>query len=1077
MKRILGGLVFVLVSTGILTAQTATGTIEGTVFDPSHALVSGARVTVIELQTNQTRSQTSNAEGFFEFRALPLGVYSIQVEQKGFSKEVITGVTLQVAATQNVDVTLRTGAQSESVTVEAAAPLLQVADASLSQVIDERRVAELPLNGRNMLQLTSLAPGVVVSAKGGASERQGNYGPGFSVAGQRDNTNVVLLDGIEITGMELNNYPLAIPSLDSVSEFRVQTSNYSAEFGGNSGAVINVASKRGTNQFHGVLFEFLKNNDLDARNFFSAGVAPLKRNQFGGTIGGPVLLPKFYNGRNKTFWMFNYEGIRQNNAVNATSLIPTALERSGNFSATGVTIVDPFTKVPFPNDIIPASSINPIGQSLINLYPFPNNSNPAANYYGAPAQSFDNDLISARLDHQIAPSDGLFTRFTINQPAQVSPGANASISGYNQVQHDWNLQVTAGNTKIFSPHVVNETNVGFVRFDRGRSSQAANQTDYVKQFGIQGFDPPAYAWGAPQISPTGLNGVGYGSGNAVFTWISQSLQIVDNLSIEHGNHTIKAGMTVNHKLLDSTQFGSPNGQYSFSGIFSAVNPVQSTSAANSVADLLLGFPSGFTVQTQPYLQRFRYNNLGFYLQDDWKITPNLTVNLGLRWEYFGKPTDLHNAIASFNFTTGQQVFPGQGGLPRSLVNSSDGDFSPRVGFAWRVFGSNRLSLRGGYGFFYTPEVINSYRNLGFQNPFGTTYTLSVRPANPAVPIPAITVQNPLQNASPAVSFNTVLGIDQNFHDGYVGQWNLTAQYALTPNTLLEVAYRGSKSTHLSNELNFNQTNPFPAQPPNFPLIYPYPAYGVVNYFLSDGDATFNALQVRVEKRFSKGFTLLGSYMWLKDLTDADATSVGVSSAPGNATAPQTITNLALNKGNAVADRPQQVIVSGIWELPFLKNHTSLAGRILGGWQAGMDANFSSGSWLTPSEFGVSFTGSRANLIGNPNLSRSQRTITSWYNVADVTNPTPGQLGTSAKGTIMGSGSNVWNIVLLKNFHVTEIQRLEFRAEFFNAFNHPQFDDPNVYSKNNAVAGKITSASDYGYAQTERIIQFGLKFYF
>jgi outer membrane receptor protein involved in Fe transport len=1076
MKTIITGFAFILFSAELVLAQTSSGTIQGTVFDPSHALVSGAKVTVTELQTNQTRSQTSNTEGFFEFRALPFGMYSIQVEQKGFTKEVITGVTLQVAATQNIDITLRTGAQSESVTVEAVAPLLQVADPSLSQVIDQRRVAEIPLNGRNMLQLTSLAPGVVVSAKGGASERQANYGPGFSVGGQRDNTNVVLLDGIEISGMELNNYPLAVPSLDSVSEFRVQTSNYSAEFGGNSGAVINVASKRGTNQFHGVLFEFLKNNDLNARNFFSAGVAPLKRNQFGGTIGGPVLLPKVYNGRNKKFWLFSYEGIRQSNAVNATSLIPTALERSGNFSGTGVTIVDPFTKVPFPNNIIPASSISPIGQSLINLYPLPNNSNPAANYYGAPAQSFDNDLISARLDHQVAPSDSLFGRFTINQPATVSPGANASISGYNQIQHDWNLQLTAGNTKIFSPHVVNETNIGFVRFDRGRGSQAANKIDYVQAFGIQGFNPPAYAWGAPQVSPAGLNGVGYGSGNAVFTWISQSLQIVDNLSVEHEKHTFKAGMTVNRKLLDSTQFGSPNGQYSFSGIFSALNPVQSTSAANSVADLLLGYPSGFTVQTQPYLQRFRYNNLGFYLQDDWKVTPNFTLNLGLRWEYFGKPTDLHNAIGSFNLATGQQVFPGQG-LPKSLVNASYKDFSPRVGFAWRVLGSNRFSLRGAYGFFYTPEVINSFRNLGFQNPFGTTYTLSVRPANPNIPLPVITVQNPLQNASPAVNFNTVVGIDPNFRDGYVGQWNLTAQYALTQNTLLEVAYRGSKSTHLSNEMNFNQTNPFPAQPPNFALIYPYPAFGVVNYFVSDGDATFNALQVRLEKRFSKGFTLLGSYMWLKDLTNVDGTSVGVSNAPGNAFAPQTITDLALNKGNAVADRPQQIIVSGIWELPFLKNHTSLAGRILGGWQAGMDSNFSSGSWLTPSAFGVAFTGSRANLIGNPNLSRSERSINRWYNVADVTNPAPGSLGTSAKGTIMGSGSNVWNIVLLKNFHVTEVQRLEFRTEFFNAFNHPQFDDPNVYSGNNPQAGKITSASDYGYAQTERIIQFALKYYF
>jgi hypothetical protein len=388
-----------------------------------------------------------------------------------------------------------------------------------------------------------------------------------------------------------------------------------------------------------------------------------------------------------------------------------------------------------------------------------------------------------------------------------------------------------------------------------------------------------------------------------------------------------------------------------------------------------------------------------------------------------------------------------------------------------------LSLRGAYGLFYTPEVINSFRNLGFQNPFGTTYTLSVRPANPNVPIPLLTAQNPLAGASPLVNFNTVLGINPNFRDGYVGEWNLTAQYAVTQNTLLEVAYHGSKSTHLSSELNYNQTNPFPAQPPAFALRYPYPAYGVINYFDSNGDATYNALQVRLEKRYSKGFTLLGSYTWLKDLTDIDQTSVGVALAPGDATAPQTITNLALNKGNAVGDRPQQLTVSGIYDLPILRNRPGVLRTFLGGWQVGLNSIFASGSWLTPSPFGVSFTGSRANLLGDPNLSRSDRTIDRWYNVSNVVNPVPGQLGTSAKGTIMGSGNNLWNLIFQKNFRITESQRVEFRSEFFNAFNHPQFDDPNVYSLTNPQAGKVTSASDYGYTQTERIIQFALKYYF
>lgn len=335
-------------------------------------------------------------------------------------------------------------------------------------MIDQTRVRELPLNGRNMLQLTSLAAGAVVSAKDSGTERQAYYGPGFSIGGQRDNANTVLVNGIEISGMELNNYPLAIPSLDAVQEFRVQTSNYSAEFGGNSGAVINVATKRGFNETHAVVFEFLRNNNIAARNFFNPSITPLHRNQFGFTAGGPVYLPGVYNGRNKTFWLFSYEGIRQTSAVTSTALVPPADQRSGNFASSGVVIVDPFTRQPFANNLIPPSLINPVGKHLVEEYPLPNNPDPAANYIGSPAQSFNNGLYNGRVDHKLPRKDALFIAFTINSPKTTSPGATQAFSGYNQIQHDWNLQATVGNTLIVNPHIVNETNLGFVRFERPR---------------------------------------------------------------------------------------------------------------------------------------------------------------------------------------------------------------------------------------------------------------------------------------------------------------------------------------------------------------------------------------------------------------------------------------------------------------------------------------------------------------------------------------------------------------------------------------------------------------------------------
>ncbi|MEO6912143.1 MAG: carboxypeptidase regulatory-like domain-containing protein [Edaphobacter sp.] len=1077
MKKIMGLAIFFLICVCVVRAQTSTGTIQGHVLDPTAAFVSGAKITLTEQRTAQIRSQTSDSGGFFEFRALPIGVYKIQVEQSGFAVEVVTGVTLQVAETKSIQVGLHILGQSETVTVQSSAALLQIADPGLSTVIDQRRVTELPINGRNVLQLASLAPGITTSAKGSATERQGGYGPGFVVGGQRDNTNIVLVDGIEISGMELNNYPLAIPSLDDIEEFRVQTSNYSAEFGGNSGAVINIATRRGTNAIHGTLFEFFRNEDLDAKNYFSTHPSLLKRNQFGGIIAGPLVIPKLYDGRNKTFWLISYEGSRQRSATPSTAIVPTDEERSGNFIHTTTIIVDPFTKLPYSNNAIPASLINPVGQALLNLYPKANTTNPAANFSGAPSQSLTNDVYSGRLDQTISQKDTVFGRFTINQPFTISPGAGAAFSGYNQLQHDWNLQAVIGNTAIVTSHIVNETNIGFVRFTRRRGSQAANVTNYISTLDIQGPTPPPYAWAAPQVSPLGLNSVGYGSGNAVFNWSSQSIQIVDNLSVQHGHNTVKVGFTINKKLLGSTQFGSPNGAYTFSGQFSAQDPVHTTTSANAIADLLLGYPSAYTVQTGPYVQDFHYSNLGIYVQDVWTLSPNFTINAGVRWEFFGKPADTHNRIGTFDLVKGTQVNAGQGGVPSALVYQRYGDVSPRVGFGWRPFGNDKTSLRGGYGIFYTPEVINTFRNLGFQNPFGTTYSLSTRPVDPSKPIPGITVQSPLSNVNPSVSFATVLGINPNFKDGNVGSWNLNLEQMLAPNVLLEIAYTGTKSTHLSSELNYNQTNPYPAQPPNFVQHFPYPTFGTVNYFDSNGAGTYNALQVRLQKRYSKGLTILASYTWNKNLTNIDQSSVGTSNAPGNAYAPQVITPLGLNKGFAVGGRPQQATLSGLYDIPLLTNEHRVLDRIVGHWEVGVDSTFASGSWLTPSSYGVSYVGSRANLTGNPNLPRSQRTIQRWFDVSKLQNPAPGQLGNSSKGTIMGSGTNLTNLVLLKKFLISDERRLELRGEFFNVFNHTQFDDPYTYPGNNPQAGKITSASDFGYAQTERIIQIGLKCYF
>jgi len=1060
--------------TSLVLAQTATGVIRGTVQDPTGAVLRDVHVILLDQARNQSWEQTTNEEGFFEFRALPLGHYRVELEQDGFKKGVIEDVTLQVAQTESLKVTLDVGSVSESVVIQADRGLLETSDATLSQVIDDKRLLGFPINGRNVMQLVSLSAGVINAGRASATQRQANYGPAFSVGGQRDNTSVVLIDGMEISGQELNNYPLAIPSLDSLAEFRVQTSNYSAEFGGNSGAVVNVASKRGSNDFHATLFEFLRNDALDARNFFSPTVDPLKRNQFGFVISGPVFVPRVYDGKDKLFWMFSYEGARRRQAVTSTTLVPTLKERAGDFSTAPVTIVDPLTKIPFPGNVIPENRINRVGASLANLYPVPNSTDPSRNFIGHPNGVSDNDMMAARIDYQLTARDAIWGRFTKNAPFDrgVGQALSPAFPGFDQEQSDHNLQIAIGDVHTFSPTVFNELNLGLVRFLRERHSLDAFKRNWIEELGIKGLSPIPFTWAAPSMTPTGYSEIGYSSNNAVFNWVTNAAQIVDNLSLVRGAHTVKTGLTIQFKRMTSVQWGQPDGTYTFSGQFSAPVPVVTTSRFHALADLLLGYPSSYTVQTTPFSPHLSYTHTGFYIQDDWKVTQSLTVNVGLRWEYFGRPVERDNRIASFDLATGQQVFPGQNGYPRSLVEPYYKNFAPRIGLAWHA--TDRLALRAGYGIFYTPDVINSYRQLAFQSPFGTVSNLVVRPADPQNPLPVFTVDDPLAQATRLVT-NNRNGMQRDLRDGQVQQWSLTFQHLITKNTLFEAAYHGSKSSHLMGVVNYNETNPFPAQPPNFTLVFPYPQLGSVSIFESRAVANYHALQARLERRFVSGLTFLLSYTFQKTLTDLDASSVGVALGAGPGL--QTMKNIRANYGPAPFDRPQRMVSSWLYELPILRNRNDLVGRVAGGWQIGAITTFQDGPSLTPSSFGVPFVGSHANLLGNPNLARGARTIDRWFDVSKLANPAPGQLGDAGKGVIRGSGNNRWDIVVSKFFRITEQHRVEFRAELFNAFNHPQFDDPVVTTGNNSLAGRITSASDFGFTQTERVIQLGLKYSF
>ncbi len=1078
--------VFIVLQAISAWGQTATGVITGVVTDAGGAAAAGAKVTLLDQENNQTREQSTNTSGVYEFRALPRGLYTLQTELPGFKKGETKNLQLTVAQTMQIDIKLELGQVSESVTVEATAVQIQASEASLAQVIDEKRVRELPLNGRNFMQLAFLSSGIVTAGRASATQRQANYGPAFSAGGQRDNTSTVIVDGIEISGMELNNYPYAIPSLESVGEFRVLTSGASAEFGGNSGAFVNVVTRRGSNEVHGSLFEFLRNNKMDSRNFFdvTGRSAPNKRNQFGFLLSGPVYIPKLYNGKDRTFFTFSWEWQRQRNGTTSTALVPTAQERTGDFSATAGAIVDPLTKTPFPNNQIPTSRINPVGRGLLALYPVSNNADPARNFVNAPLRKFDFSLPSFRVDHKLTSRDNLFWRTTVNEPDDVGPGqALTQAFKYDAVQSERHVQYILGDTHVFSPAIVNEINLGFVRMNRVRNSADSFGRNWVEELGIKGVPTQPLTYGAPAVTIAGHPQAGFSTNNAFFQWITQSVQLVDNLAIVRGHHTFKTGFTYQKKQLNSTQWGAPNGNYAFTGVYSSLPPVGTPTRQAAIADTLLGFPATYAVQTTPYEQRLRYFNFATYLQDDWRATPNLTVNLGLRWEYFGKPHDLFNRIASFDLATGQQLLAGQNGTPRSLINPDRNNFGPRIGFAWRARGTESLVIRGAYGLFFSPPIGNDFRSRGFQDPFAFLVTRTYRPASTTSPLPEFSADDPLAGANRQTNL-TRSGVDRNLRDAYVQQWNLSIQKLITTNTLWEVAYRGSKSTRLQTNLDYNEITPNPPQPPDFRLIFPYPTLAAVGILESRAAANYHAVTTRLERRYSKGMTFLVNYTFSKTLTDLDSSTVGVAIGSGSFGA-NTIRNLKDNKGPAVFDRPHQLNLSAVYETPALKTMPAVARFVLGGWQVAPIWTAYVGAYLTPGNFNVLYTGARPDVLRNPNLSRGARTIDRWFDTEAIQNATPGRFGNAGKGIIQGSGVNNWDVNFSKNFLFRERHRVQFRAEFFNLFNHAQFDDPVLQpAVRNAAgqllnpnAGRITSASDFGFRQTERVVQLGLKYTF
>ncbi|HEX4594167.1 MAG TPA: TonB-dependent receptor, partial [Bryobacteraceae bacterium] len=857
-QKLLSGLLLFAVAG---SAQNIRGTILGTVHDPSNAVIKGAKVTVRHVATGLVREEMTNDAGEYVFTQLPVGQYDMTVEQSGFKKVDRPGILLQVDERQRVDIDMSVGALTETVSVETAASVIQTDSATVGNVVDNKKVTELPLNGRNFLQLNLLVPGANQGVKGSQNQTQGGS---ITVNGAREQANNFLLDGIDNNDLAINQYSVAI-STEAIQEFKVQGSTYSAEFGRSGGAQINIATKSGTNQFHGVLYEYLRNADLDAKNFFDVPgpIPPFKRNQFGTSVGGPVI-------KDRTFFFFNWESTRVRQSITRVATVPTPAMKNGDFSALlpGTVIYDPSTinaqgvRTPFSGNMIPATDFNKVGQALLNLYPNPNTSvgTASGSFTSSPGKTDDFNQYTGRVDHRFSQNDNVFARYSFIKEDRFDtfdPFCSlTNVPGWGCNTLNGGQNVTVSHVHLFGANKVNELRLGFNR-TRGGIFQQDQATDLSTQLGILGTSRSAIDYGLTRILPAGFDTVGDG-GNLPQDRKDNTYQITDSFAWTKGTHALKFGGDYRRFQLNLLFDSNARGTMNF-------DPFYTTSAANggtggnSIAELLLGLPhlssvsQSFAGPTGNTVTGFRTYSLNYFVQDDWRVRPNLTLNIGLRWEYNSPVVDKYNHLGTFDPSVPGDI---RVSTPQkqALYDVSKKQFAPRFGFAYTPIA--KTVIRGGYGISWDDKLLNVLLTPALSPPFLVPFSF-----NPSTNgVPNISISNPFGGAAATGGFPASTWLENPFKNGYFQQWSFNIQRELPSAMGLTAGYVGSKGTHLDHQYNANLPQPSALF---LQANRPYPTFGNITVDSASASSTYTALQLSLEKRFSKGLSFLAGYTWSK----------------------------------------------------------------------------------------------------------------------------------------------------------------------------------------------------------------------
>jgi hypothetical protein len=1062
-RILLGLLLSVAFLTATAMAQTYRASLRGTVYDPNGAVIPGANVSLTSLETGEVRSTESSSEGEFALSSLAPGDYRLEVEVSSFQKHSRT-IEVLVNQEQRADVTLLvSGPQQENI-VDLPAPesLLRKDSASLSTVIEGRQIEGLPLDGRNFFELSLLVPGAVPSAQGSAGSVRGDFS--FSVNGAREDSNNFLLDGVYNVDPKLNTFGVR-PPVDAIREFETLTSTYDAAFGRSAGAQINVVVKSGSNDFHGSAYEFHRNGALDARNFFAPASEPAPkyiRNQFGFAVGGPL-------SRDKTFFFADYEGTRSREGITRLANVPTLAERAGDFSQSvfGVPI-DPATGQPFTGGRIPDTRINDIGRRIAALYPAPNRNALFANFVSSPTQRDRNDHFDVRLDHHLNPLSSLAFRYSLGDRSLFEPFAGPGFSlvpgfGNDITRRSQNAMI--GNTHLFSPNLVNELRFAFNRVAINVRQEGAG-TSINRAVGLPDLATNPRDLGLTFITVTGFSSLGH-EGNNPQNSVTNTFQVLDTATWIHGRHSLKVGLDFRVVQQNAFRDVQSRGLMQFSP-FAQIT-------FNALGDLLLGLPlitGGARVDNAQHLRSRSYN---FFINDSFRITSRLTLTPGLRYEYNTPAHDAFDRANIYDPAVGNLVAVGSNGVPRSGYRNDRNNFAPRLGFAWTLGDSGRAVLRGGYGIYYDQSPLAPGEALYFNRPY---FDFNLFFPLPGLPL---TVNNPFPSFFPFALPDSALAIQRDLRTPYMQHWNGNLQYELGNSRVLEVAYVGSKGTKLLSARDINQPAPS-ILPPGLPFVpRPNPFFDDITLLESRASSTYHSLQARVQQRLDFGLALLGSYTWSKSIDDAS----NFFTSAGDPNFPQNSFDLRAERGRSNFDVRHRLSLSYSYDLPFGKGRQYLADRgglstLLTGWQTFGIVTLQSGRPFTVAllqEIDNSGTGrsslgfganDRPNLVGDPQIASS--TPGRWFNTAAFAFSPPGTFGNAGRNILDGPGYQNVNVSLVKNTRVAERLNLQFRAEAFNLFNHPNFNLPDNFL-GSPTFGQITSARD------PRHIQFGLKLLF